>query len=66
MFTIAIGGDELAVVTSWSPTLGAAGGTPDAKHVAKQKTPAVNTPTERRGGFIENTPFDLHESITKM
>jgi hypothetical protein len=63
MLTIATGGDELAAAASWSPTgdgLGGALPAPDAKHVATQKTPAAKTATERRGGFTENTPFDLH------
>jgi hypothetical protein len=67
--TIATGGDELALAASWSSAgkvLSGALPAPDAKQVATQRIPAANTATERRGGFKENAPFDLHESIQNM
>jgi hypothetical protein len=63
MAIIAVGGEELAAAVSCPGTGGAPAASacpaPAAKHSAKDKTPALKTAMERRGGFTENAPFDL-------
>jgi hypothetical protein len=63
MAIIAVGGEELAEAASCPATGGALAASafpaPATMHGEKHKTPAAKTAMERRGGFTENTSFDL-------